>query len=106
MTFTLDKFQPQTVPVQPMQQTVANPNVDVGTYTVMELDPNPVFAELAPAGSSEAHQQAPAAAEAGRETAARRLLAVPGSSPFPPASSSQYLSRLKAPAVALTETGS
>ena len=80
VTFTLDKFQPQTVSVQPTQQTVASPNVDVGSYTVMELDPNPVFAELAASGPSEAHHQA-SAAEAGGETAARRR-----SSPFPPPS--------------------
>ena len=81
VTYTLDRYQPQTVSVQPMQQTVANPNVDVGSYTVMELDPNPVFAELAPAAPPKRTTKRPPP-QAGRQAAARarsarRLLTVP-----------------------------
>src|SRR5262245_47754032 len=39
VTFTMDQFLPSTVAVQPTQQAVANPNVDVGSYVVAELDP-------------------------------------------------------------------
>src|SRR5215468_3390755 len=50
VTFTLDKFQPQTVSIQTSEQTVYGNGIDASPRTVMELDPNPVFAQLAPAG--------------------------------------------------------
>jgi hypothetical protein len=49
VTYTLDRFQPQTVSVQPTQQTVVQPNIDAGgSAYVVEMDPNPVFAQLEP----------------------------------------------------------
>jgi hypothetical protein len=93
VTFTLDKFQPATVPVQPMQQTVASPNVDVGSYAVMELDPNPVFAQLAPAAPAKrTSKRPPPPKRAAKRPPAQD--ASTGSSPFPaPASSSPFPSR-------------
>ncbi len=91
VTYTLDRYQPQTVSVQPLQQTVVSPSVDDGgTSYVVELDPNPVFAQLAPSAPREAHGQAPAA-EARRQAAAAnapppvapRSRAPASSSPFP-----------------------
>jgi hypothetical protein len=77
VTFTLDKYQPQTVPVQPMQQTVASP-----LHGVRARSQSGVRAAAA-RGSSKAHHQA-SAAEARGETAAchgrgrrYRILAVP-----------------------------
>lgn len=90
VTYTLDKFQPLTIPVQPMQQTVASPNVDIGTYTVMELDPNPVFAQLAPAVPPKRTSKRPPPP---KQVAKRPPAPPPGSSPFPPASSSPFPSR-------------
>lgn len=96
VTFTLDKFQPQTVSVQPMQQTVVNPNVDAGGSTfVIELDPNPVFAQLAPAAPPKrTTKRAPPKRAAKRPPAAPPPPPPPASSPFPPpAASSPFPSR-------------
>jgi hypothetical protein len=46
VTYTLNKFQPATVPVQ----VIRNPGDDVATPASTATDPNPVFAELQPAG--------------------------------------------------------
>jgi hypothetical protein len=46
VTYTLNKFQPATVPVQ----VIRNPGDDVATPASTTTDPNPVFAELQPAG--------------------------------------------------------
>lgn len=46
VTFTLDKFDPQTIPVQTTQSPA--PIIDVTNQSVLELDPNPVFAQLVP----------------------------------------------------------
>jgi hypothetical protein len=59
VTYTLDRYMPQTVPVQPIQQTVVNPNVEAGSATVIDLDPNPVFAQLAPAAPPKRVKRAP-----------------------------------------------
>jgi hypothetical protein len=45
VTYSLPKFQPATIPVQVMR----NPG-DVTTPATTTIDPNPVFAELVPAG--------------------------------------------------------
>jgi hypothetical protein len=45
VTYTLNRFQPVTVPVQ-----VVNIPGDFGTPPSTTVDPNPVFAELRPAG--------------------------------------------------------
>lgn len=44
VTYTLDKYQPQTVSVQTLQQSG-----DFGSGSSVTTDPNPVFAELQPA---------------------------------------------------------
>jgi hypothetical protein len=87
VTFTLDWHEPQTVAVQPIQQTIVNPNVDaVGSTVVMELDPNPVFAELAPMAPPKRTAKRPPP----KRVAAKRPPAdappPPASSPFPPPS--------------------
>jgi hypothetical protein len=87
VTFTLDKFQPLTVPVQPMQQTVASPNVDIGTYTVMELDPNPAFAQLTPAVPPKRTTKRPPPKRVAKRPPANAASST-ASSPFPPAASS------------------
>jgi hypothetical protein len=93
VTFTLDKYQPQTVPVQPMQQNVASPNVDVGTYTVVELDPNPVFAQLPPAVPAKRTSKRPPPKRVAKRPPAAGTPAA--ASPFPPAAaaSSPFPSR-------------
>jgi hypothetical protein len=94
VTFTLDKYQPQTVPVQPMQQTVASPNVDIGTYTVFELDPNPVFAQLPPAVPPKRTTRRPPPKRVAKRPPATGGGGATASSPFPPpASSSPFPSR-------------
>ena len=45
VTYTLNKFQPATVPVQ----VIRNPG-DLADPATATIDPNPVFAELQPAG--------------------------------------------------------
>jgi hypothetical protein len=45
VTFTMDKFQPATVPVQ----AIYNPG-DLSTDSSTTIEPNPVFAELKPIG--------------------------------------------------------
>lgn len=93
VTYTLDQFEPVTVPVQPLQQTVASPNVDVGTYTVMELDPNPVFAQLAPAVPPKRTSKRPPPKRVAKRPPTNAASSS-GSSPFPPpASSSPFPSR-------------
>jgi hypothetical protein len=49
VTYTLDRFQPQTVSVQPTEQTAVQPNIDAGgSAYIVEMEPNPVFAQLEP----------------------------------------------------------
>ncbi len=87
VTYTLDRHQPQTVSVQPLQQTVVSPSVDDGgTSYVVELDPNPVFAQLAPS--------APPPKRTAKRPPPKRVAPPPAGSPFPaPASSSPFPSR-------------
>lgn len=94
VTYTLDRYQPQTVPVQPIQQAVVNPNVDAGGAAyVIDLDPNPVFAELAPTlPPKRTTKRPPPKRVAKRPPAAAPP--PPASSPFPPpAVSSPFPSR-------------
>jgi hypothetical protein len=88
VTYTLDRFQPQTVAVQPMQQSVVNPDTDVGGVAyVMDLDPNPVFAQLASAAPVKRTTKRPPPKRTTRQPAA-------SSSPFPsPSGSSPFPSR-------------
>jgi hypothetical protein len=93
VTYTLDKFQPQTVSIQPIQQTVVSPNVDVGTTTVMELDPNPVFAQLASVVPPKRATKRPPPKRVAKRPPTEPA-PPPASSPFPaPASSSPFPSR-------------
>jgi hypothetical protein len=93
VTFTLDRFEPQTVPVQPLQQTIVNPNVDVGGASyVVELDPNPVFAQLAPAAPPKRATRRPPPKRVAKRPPAEAP--PPAGSPFPPpATSSPFPSR-------------
>lgn len=96
VTFTAERFQPQTVSIQPMQKTVSSPNLDIGTTTVLELDPNPVFAQLAPAAPPprRATKRPPPKSAAKRPPPAAAAPASAASSPFPPpATSSPFPSR-------------
>ncbi len=89
VTYTLDRYQPQTVSVQPIQQAVVNPNVDAGGAAyVIDLDPNPVFAELAPTAPPKRTTKRPPPKRVAKRPPP------PDSSPFPsPASSSPFPSR-------------
>jgi hypothetical protein len=87
VTYTLDRYEPQTVSVQPISQTVVSPNVEAGTSYVVELDPNPVFAQLAPAGPPKRTSKRPPP----KRVAKRPPQDAPppqASSPFPPPTSS------------------
>lgn len=91
VTFTLDRFQPQTVSVQATQSTAPSPNVDVGTYAVLELEPNPAFAQLAPAGPVKRSGKRPPPKRVAKRPPAESP--PPGSSPFPAPGSSPFPSR-------------
>ncbi len=92
VTFTLDRFQPATVAVQPTQTGAVTSSIDMNTSAVIELDPNPVFAQLAPAAPVKRTTKRPPKRVAKRPPAA--ATAPPGSSPFPqPAASTPFPSR-------------
>jgi hypothetical protein len=74
VTYALAKYQPATVQVQ----VVHNPG-DLSTPATTVTDPNPVFAELQPAGPPpKAHRMRPKRAK--RQTPAA---AAPADTPFP-----------------------
>jgi hypothetical protein len=77
VTFALPKFQPVTVPVQ----VIHNPG-DFATPASTTIDPNPVVAELSPAGPPpKAHRPLPKKPKPPKSAA---LAAAPASgSPFP-----------------------
>lgn len=92
VTYTLDKYEPQTIAVQPHQQAVVNPNIEVGgSAFVMALDPNPVIAELAPVPPPKRTRRPPPKRVAKRPPPATANAAPPSpptpavsaSSPFP-----------------------
>lgn len=85
VTFTLDKHQPQTVPVQAVQ-TEGVPEIGAGQQPPT-FDPNPVYVELAPAAPPRKKpvKKKPAAAKPKAAAAS-----APGSSPFPDANSSAF----------------
>ena len=86
VTYTLDRFQPQTVAVQPLQRTVVNTHLETGGTTyVLELDPNPVFAQLAPAAPPRRTTKRPPQKQAAKRPPANPPAA---SSPFPPPTAS------------------
>jgi hypothetical protein len=91
VTFTLDRHQPQTVPVQPRQQMVVNQNEDLTATTyVMELDPNPAYAELAPMAPPKRATKRPPPKRVAKQppAAAPPPPPPPGTSPFPPPATS------------------
>ena len=93
VTYTLDRYQPQTVSVQPIQQAVVNPNVDAGGAAfIVDLDPNPVFAELTPALPVKRVTKRPPPKRVAKRPSVNA--APPASSPFPsPAASTPFPSR-------------
>jgi hypothetical protein len=75
VTYTLNKFQPVTIPVQ----VINNPG-DFSTPATTTLDPNPVVAELKPAGPPPKSARAPSK----RPKASKPPAAPAAGSPFPP----------------------
>jgi hypothetical protein len=75
VTYTLNKFQPATVPVQ----VIRSPG-DFSTPASTTLDPNPVVAELRPAGPPPKPLRKVARA---KPSAPKSTAAVPARSPFP-----------------------
>jgi hypothetical protein len=73
VTFTMNKFQPVTVPVQ----VINNPG-DSSTPASTTLDPNPVVAEMKPAGPPPKVARAPS-----RRPKAKPAAAPAADSPFP-----------------------
>ena len=93
VTFTLDRFQPQTVSVQPTQTSVAGSSIDMPASVVTEFDPNPVFAQLAPAAPVKRTAKRPPPKRPAKRPPAEAA-APAGGSPFPPpASQSPFPSR-------------
>jgi hypothetical protein len=89
VTYTLDRFQPVTVAVQPMEQTVVSQNVDAGgAATIVELDPNPVFAQLAPTAPPKRVVKRPPPKRVVKRPPPADAPPPPNSSPFPPPTSS------------------
>jgi len=84
VTFSLDKFQPQSIPVQRIELPGENYDGLEGPHKA-GFDPNPVIALLEPAAPPKrtrpAKRSAPAAAA---PSASRQAPAPAGGSPFPP----------------------
>jgi len=76
VTFTLNKFLPATIPVQ-----VISVPADVTTPASTSIDPNPVVAELQPAGPVPKSARKPPPKPKQPKPAAA---AAPAGSPFPP----------------------
>ena len=79
VTFTLNKFQPVTVPVQ----VIRNPG-DFASPPTTIIDPNPVFAELQPAGAAAEGAQADAKPKKPKPPTARRRAGRPAPPRSPP----------------------
>jgi hypothetical protein len=73
VTYTLNKFQPMTVPVQ----VIRIPG-DFSTPATTTVDPNPVVAELQPAGPPPKPVRRPA-----KKPKPKAVAATPAASPFP-----------------------
>jgi hypothetical protein len=74
VTFTMNKFQPATVPVQ----AIYNPG-DLTTASSTTVEPDPVFAELKPSGPP----PKPVRAKPKKKPAPPPAAAPPAASPFP-----------------------
>lgn len=83
VTYTLDRYQPQTVSIQPVERQVASPNPDMGVTRVMEFDPNPAYAELMLAAPPKRVRRPPPKRQPKR-VAPVAPQAAPAASPFPP----------------------
>jgi hypothetical protein len=79
VTYTMNKFQPATIPVQ-----VTNVPGDFATAATTTLDPNPVVAELQPEAPPKKPARRPTRKPRAPKTAAAPAAAAPASdSPFP-----------------------
>ena len=91
VTFSAPKFQPETVPVLVVRQQAdasGNPDYAQGQSAATIVDPNPVYAELKPAGPQKkgaktASTAAPKPPKA-KKPRASVAPAADGASPFPP----------------------
>ncbi|WP_315833137.1 hypothetical protein [Bradyrhizobium prioriisuperbiae] len=80
VSYTLDKYEPQTVAVQVLRQ-----GGDFGSGVSVTTDPNPVFAELQPAAPPKRAIKRPAKKRAPKATAAPAAAPAPAAdSAFPP----------------------
>ncbi len=87
VTFSAPKFLPETVPVLVVRQQPdnASPDYAQGQSASVVIDPNPVYAELKPAGPQRGGKAAPKAAP--KAPKAKKPKAAPAAeeaSPFPP----------------------
>jgi hypothetical protein len=97
VTFTLDRYLPQTVPVRLVEPQMIQ-GAEGSSYTEATFDPSPVYAELQAAPPPKRTKAAPKAQPKRTSTPAAATTAAPApaparapassSSPFPPASSS------------------
>ena len=90
VTFSSPKYQSETVPVLVVRQqadTSGNPDYVQGQSVGTVVDPNPVYAELKPAGPQRGVKAAPKAAPKAPKAKKPRASVAPASddsSPFPP----------------------
>jgi hypothetical protein len=91
ITYTLDRYQPQTVSVQPVEKQVASSNLEMGVTTKLEFDPNPAYAELMLAAPPKRVRRPPpkrqpkrAPPVASQAAPAAAAAPAPAASPFPP----------------------
>ena len=90
VTFSAPKYQSETVPVLVIRQQAdasGSPDYAQGQSAVTVVDPNPVFAELKPAGPQKGGKAAPKAAPKAPKAKKPRPSVAPAaddSSPFPP----------------------
>ena len=87
VTFSLPKYQSETVQVQVQRQTpeYAAPDSQSPSIAPVLIEPNPVYAELQPAQPSKKGKAAPKTAAAPKAKRPKASVApADGSSPFPP----------------------
>lgn len=93
VTFTLDRYLPQTVPVRLLEPTFAGADTEGASVPEATFDPNPVYAELQlapPPKRSKAapkRRSAPPAATPAAQAPAPASVAAPPPAAAPPASS-------------------
>ncbi len=78
VTYSLDKYEPQTVSVQTLRQSG-----DFGSGATVTTDPNPVFAELQPAAPPKRPVRRPAKKKRAPKAAAAPADAAPAGAPAP-----------------------